>query len=189
MAALISCGSSRHRAPSATPSWHRWRRAPLGSGRGPTSSAPWVRSRPKGHPLRRRLSARALALLALAVGCRGSGETAPETRPRVRCAEAAPMTVADTVEIRGTVAPLPDRDAQVSPQVPGRVLRLMVREGDRVTAGQLLAKLDDGPFVDDLHAAEAALTKTRVEVRNAEATSARVERVYEHGIAAKQEVD
>lgn len=99
------------------------------------------------------------------------------------------MTVADTVELRGTVAPLPDRDAQVSAQVPGRVLRLLVREGDRVTAGQLLAKLDDGPFVDDLHAAEAALTKTRVEVRNAEATSARLERVYEHGIAAKQEVD
>jgi RND family efflux transporter MFP subunit len=99
------------------------------------------------------------------------------------------MTVADTVEIRGTVAPLPDRDAQVSAQVPGRVVRLLVREGDRVTVGQLLAKLDDGPLVDDLHAAEAALAKTRVEVRNAEATSARVERVYEHGIAAKQEVD
>jgi RND family efflux transporter MFP subunit len=128
-------------------------------------------------------------LLALVGGCRSSGEAAPETPRRVRCAEAAPMSVADTIEIRGTVAPLPDRDAQVSAQVPGRVLRLLVREGDRVGAGQLLAKLDDGPFVDDLHAAEAALAKTRVEARNAEATSARVERVYEHGIAAKQEVD
>jgi RND family efflux transporter MFP subunit len=153
------------------------------------SSAPSVRSRPEGRPLDPKRTALVLALLVVGGACRRSGENAPEAHRRVSCAEVEPMTVVDTIELRGTVAPLPDRDAQVSAQVPGRVLRLLVREGDRVAAGQVLAKLDDGPFVDDLHAAEAALTKTRVEVRNAEATSARVERVYEHGIAAKQEVD
>jgi membrane fusion protein (multidrug efflux system) len=99
------------------------------------------------------------------------------------------MAVVDTIEVRGTIAPLPDRDAQVSAQVPGRILRLFVREGDPVTAGQLLARLDDGPLVDDLHAAEAVVTRTHAEVRNAEATAARVQRVFEHGIAARQEVD
>jgi len=130
-----------------------------------------------------------LGFLLVGGACRRTGDNAPEAHRRVSCAEVEPMTVVDSIEIRGTVAPLPDRDAQVSAQVPGRLLRLLVREGDRVTSGQLLAKLDDGPFVDDLHAAEAALAKTRVEVRSAEATAARVERVYEHGIAAKQEVD
>jgi len=99
------------------------------------------------------------------------------------------MTVAETIELRGTIAPLPDRDAQVSAQVPGRILRVLVREGDPVTAGQVLARLDDGPLVDELHAAEAALTRSRVEARNAQATASRVQRVFEHGIAAKQEVD
>jgi RND family efflux transporter MFP subunit len=133
--------------------------------------------------------ARAAALLALVAGCRHREEAPAETARRVHCAPAEPMQVVDAVELRGTIAPLPDRDAQVSAQVAGRVLRVLVREGDAVAAGQLLARLDDGPLVDELHAAEAVVVKSQAEVKNAEATAARVQRVFEHGIAARQEVD
>ncbi|HVX94808.1 MAG TPA: efflux RND transporter periplasmic adaptor subunit [Polyangia bacterium] len=127
-------------------------------------------------------------LLMAVASCRRSGEATPEVR-RVRCADAKPLDVADTIDLRGTIAPLPDRDAQVSAQVAGRILQLLVREGDTVAAGAVLARLDDGPLVDDLHAAEALVAKAHAEVQNADATAARVQRVFEHGIAAKQEVD
>jgi membrane fusion protein (multidrug efflux system) len=132
---------------------------------------------------------RGVALLAAFGGCRRDEEPAAETKRHVRCAPVEPMTIVESLDLRGTVSPLPDRDAQVSAQVAGRVLRLLVREGDPVSVGQVLARLDDAPLLDELHASEAALDRTRAEVRNAEATAARVQRVFEHGIAARQEVD
>jgi RND family efflux transporter MFP subunit len=97
--------------------------------------------------------------------------------------------VADSIELRGTVAPLPDRDAQIAPQVAGRIVQLLAREGDRVAAGQPVARVDDSILVDQANEAKAALEKARAERRNADATQARTERVFEHGIAARQEVD
>jgi RND family efflux transporter MFP subunit len=141
---------------------------------------------------RRTLPALALALAlacGLAAGCHRTEEQAPDQRRRVRCAPVTPMTVSDTIEVRGTIAPPPDRDALVSAQVAGRVLAVPVREGDAVQAGQVLARLDDGPARDELHGAEAMLAKARAEVANADATANRARRVFEHGIAARQEVD
>jgi RND family efflux transporter MFP subunit len=130
-------------------------------------------------------------LLALLAGCRRGereGEVPTPTRT-VRCAPATAQSVTDSVELRGTIAPLPDRDAQVAPQVPGRILRVLVREGDAVSAGQEVARLDAAPLADEAAQAEAARDKTVAERKNAETTRARVERVFEHGIAARQEVE
>ena len=131
----------------------------------------------------------ALALVAAGAGCqRREAEPASPARA-VHCAPVEMATVEDAIELRGTVAPLPDRDAQVAPQVAGRIVQLMVREGDRVTAGQPVARIDDGPLIDQEKEAAAGLAKVVAERRNAEATLARTERVFEHGIAARQEVD
>ena len=67
--------------------------------------------------------------------------------------------------------------------------RSSVREGDAVTVGQPIARIDSAALVDEARAAEAAVARTRAELKNAVATSARVQRVFEHGIAARQEVD
>jgi RND family efflux transporter MFP subunit len=66
---------------------------------------------------------------------------------------------------------------------------VLVREGDVVTHGQVVAKIDAAAFSDQLHQGEAAVARARVERENAEATRARLEKVYQHGIAARQEVD
>jgi RND family efflux transporter MFP subunit len=132
----------------------------------------------------------ALTLAAsLGSGCRQHAEPVESAKRHVRCAAARAMTIADGVELRGTISPMPDRDAQVAAQVAGRILKVLVREGDVVAAGQVVARIDSGPLADDAQAAQAALAKARAEVKNAEATAARVQRVFEHGIAARQEVD
>src|SRR2546423_15218502 len=135
----------------------------------------------------------ALALLLLGACHRGGGKEGDDDRSggpkKVRCAAAAVRQVSDTIDVRGTVAPLPDRDAQVAPQVAGRITRVLVREGDRVTAGQPVAQVDTSPYADEVSEAQAAVDKARAESVNAESTLKRVRRVVEHGVAARQELD
>jgi RND family efflux transporter MFP subunit len=130
-----------------------------------------------------------LLAVIVAAGCRRP-EPEPAAPPRqVRCAAAQARQVRDTVELRGTIAPRPDRDAQIAAQVAGRILRVLVREGDAVAAGQEVARIDAAPLADEAEQAEAARAKVAAERRNAEATRDRTERVFQHGIAARQEVD
>ena len=129
-----------------------------------------------------------LGALALAA-CQHKDQAPEPTKRSVRCAIAKATTIADTIALRGTVSPLPDRDAQIASQVAGRVLQVQVLEGDAVAIGQPVARVDSAALVDEARAAEAAVARTRAELKNAEATSVRVQRVFEHGIAARQEVD
>ena len=136
----------------------------------------------------RRAALTSLGLLALA-GCSSRERESAPTKRVVRCAAARPSTITEAIELRGTVSPLPDRDAQIAAQVVGRILQVSVREGDAVAVGQPIARIDSAALVDEAHAAEAAVARTRAELKNAVATSARVQRVFDHGIAARQEVD
>jgi RND family efflux transporter MFP subunit len=143
-------------------------------------------------PDRRSGKGGALLLLAgslLTTGCHGHATAPAPERRSVHCGPIETAEVADAIELRGTIAPLPDRDAQIAPQVAGRIVQLLAREGDRVAAGQPVARVDDSVLVDQENEAKAVLEKVRAERRNADATHARTERVFEHGIAARQEVD
>jgi RND family efflux transporter MFP subunit len=129
-----------------------------------------------------------VALLACTTPEAGAVDVAPAPK-QVECARVQTALRKDTIEVRGTVAPLLDRDAQVAPQVAGRVLALHVHEGDVVAMGQPIARIDDAVFVDAARQAEAALARADAEYENAQTTLARVQRVFEHGIAPRQEVD
>jgi RND family efflux transporter MFP subunit len=136
-----------------------------------------------------RTELRWLALCCLGA-CQNPVESEPPQAPkRVRCGDVEASLISDTIEVRGTLAPLPERDAQLAPQVSGRVLRIEVREGDPVHVGQRVARIDDAALLDAAAESEAALARARAEHRNAQTTLARVQRVFERGIAARQEVD
>jgi RND family efflux transporter MFP subunit len=132
-----------------------------------------------------------MVLLGLTlVGCKRHEEGEPAAAPRaVKCAEVQVRTVKDALEIRGTVAPPPDKDVLVAPQVAGRLVSVDVREGDGVKSGQVVARVDDAPLLDAARQSDAALARARAEHENAQTTLARVRDVFERGIAARQEVD
>ncbi len=54
----------------------------------------------------------------------------------------------------------------VSAKIAGRVLSLRVREGDRVTEGQLLVRLDDAELKAEVERAEAALKSAEAQLRD-----------------------
>lgn len=137
----------------------------------------------------RRKSALLLVCLAF-VACKRHEEAEPAAAPKpVKCDVAKIAAWRDIIEVRGTVAPPPDKDVLVAPQATGRLLAVRVREGDPVKAGQIVAQVDDAPLVDAAHQADAALARARAELENAQTTLARVRHVFERGIAARQEVD
>jgi RND family efflux transporter MFP subunit len=114
---------------------------------------------------------------------------APAGPKRVRCAPIEERTVRDVLEVHGALAPLPDRDAQIAGQTAGRLLRVLVREGERVVRGQPLAQIDAAALRDQVTQAGAQLAKARAESHLAVTSRDRVARVFERGIAARQELD
>ncbi|HVF35627.1 MAG TPA: efflux RND transporter periplasmic adaptor subunit, partial [Candidatus Saccharimonadia bacterium] len=91
-----------------------------------------------------------LLSLACAVGVSGcSGEAKSKTVTDKPETPAAPVEVASvtTGALEPTYAATASleavREAVVRAEMPGEILKILVEEGDRVTAGQLLAQLDD----------------------------------------------
>ncbi len=61
---------------------------------------------------------------------------------RIQLKPATRQALADEVSVAGQIVPSVDGEAQVGPSVGGRISSILVKEGDRVKAGQLLAWID-----------------------------------------------
>ena len=97
--------------------------------------------------------------------------------------------IQSTLSVSGTVSALPNQDVRVSSLVPGRVARMMVAEGDRVREGQVLAKIDDRPFRDQVQQAQAAVDQAKANLENSRLNLQRNEKLLERGIAARKDVE
>lgn len=90
-----------------------------------------------------------------------------EVRERVwpvAVVEAAPQAVRPTLTLYGRIE-APDRVRAASP-VSGRVLELRVRDGDLVSAGQVLARLDPRDLQPRVEQARAAVERERVRAKS-----------------------
>ena len=89
-----------------------------------------------------------------------------------------------TVNLTGEIAADPDRAAQVTLRVPGRIVDVRFKEGARVKAGSVLAIIES----TDLASARAALSSARAMAEASRINVERLERVAEKGLASGQEV-
>jgi len=130
-------------------------------------------------------------VLFVCSACRRTAEPAePAPGPaRVRCVVATTEKLARTVTLRGLVEVAPAHHALVAAQVAGRLNTLLVHEGERVKAGDVLAEVDGRQARDAALQAKAAMTGADAALVNATVTAERMTRLLEHGIAARQEVD
>ena len=79
--------------------------------------------------------------------------------------------------------------SSISFEVAGTVNELQVSVGDSVAKGQVLAIMDDSAYQLNLDAARAAVQAAEVELRDAEATLARLRRVNEVAAGATSQID
>jgi len=116
------------------------------------------------------LTALAMASLATLPGC-GTGEASVNDAETVQAATPVPVEVAQpyrvdifaTYDATATIAS--DADAPVIARVAGEVVELLVEEGDIVTAGQVLARLDGERLRLEMLAAKANLEQARKEYK------------------------
>jgi|ERR1017187_442728 RND family efflux transporter MFP subunit len=120
----------------------------------------------------------------------GDAETkAGDTPTQVTVTKVARADVSRMLQLSGSVAAVPNRDVKVSSLVPGRVAELTVAEGDKVSAGQLIAKIDDHSFRDQVAQAEATEAQAQANVENAKLNLARNEDLVQRGIAARKDLE
>lgn len=129
------------------------------------------------------------SIAMLLPGC-GSGND----QIKVSTAEAAKGKIEAVYTITGALVPA--QTAKISAQMMGKVAEVSVQEGDSVTAGQVLAKLDATQLSAQLGQAEATYQGTvnsqkqaKINMDNAAATLARTKALYEEGAVAKTQLD
>lgn len=97
--------------------------------------------------------------------------------------------ISDVLTLSGTVSASPNNDIRVSSLVAGRIAEMKVAEGDYVTAGELLARIDARPYEDQLTQAEAAIAQAKANLENATASRNRNEDLVQRGIAARKDLE
>ena len=114
----------------------------------------------------------------------------------VRWASPTTGAIGCSASIPGEVVPNEDHTVRLGAPVRGQVLDVPVRPGDRVTAGQMLVRLQSpeaGMAQSDLTRATAEVTSRRAQLQYAESARGRAERLlalkaiprqdYEHAVA------
>lgn len=105
----------------------------------------------------------------LLAGCGAKEEPAkPVAQPAtpVQLVAAVPANAREVLEVSGTVRL--KRETPLSFNTPGRIAAIFVTEGDRVRAGQLLARLDTTALGANVASAQAEVVRAQAEVRRAE---------------------
>src|SRR5450759_953822 len=112
---------------------------------------------------------RALTLLlpiAIVAGCNKSAPAASR-QPTIPVETARAVRISAPVEItaNGVVEPL--QSVEVEAQIGGILTEVAFKEGDAVSRGQLLFRLDQRPFQASLRQAQAMLTRDQAQAANA----------------------
>lgn len=92
--------------------------------------------------------------------------TAAETVSLVEAATIEEAPTFQELELLGTITP--ENRAAISSKVPARIVSVEVQNGDRVRAGQPLARLDMGDMAAQIRGLQAAADAARAQVRKAE---------------------
>ncbi len=147
----------------------------------PCPSLPFIRRFGCTAPVRVQLLFVAL-FSSLIVGCKEPPPEAVEVVRPIKIQEIGAVEAASTREYPGTIRAT--QNAEMGFEVAGRITEFLVREGDFVEKGQVMARIDARDYAAELDVVRANLTK-------AEADFTRSDNVYKQdpGAISKQTID
>ncbi|MGH9499493.1 MAG: efflux RND transporter periplasmic adaptor subunit [Terriglobales bacterium] len=128
-------------------------------------------------------------MLLSAAGCSPSSPPDAAAVVEVTVTHVERADISEMLTLSGSVIALPNRDIRVSSLVAGRIAELAAAEGDRVQAGEVLARVDARPYQDQLTQAEAAEAQARANVENAALANQRNQDLLQRGIAARKDAE
>ncbi len=83
----------------------------------------------------------------------------------------------------------PATEVKVSAQVAGKIVRLLVKEGDRVKKGQLLVELDPEQYIASVQQAESRLLAAKANEKKAHSELLRTQKLFERKLVSKAELE
>lgn len=107
-------------------------------------------------------------------------------------APTAPPTTATlegAVAAEGRVVAYPGAEVRVSAERPGRLVRVLFEEGQRVRRGELLAEIDASELRASLQESRARIREAEAEIRLAQADLTRRRDLVAQGVAAARDLD
>lgn len=127
----------------------------------------------------------AIAIIILAACAYGGyhyyeGQQAAKQASSVETAQVTRMNLKSTVSATGTIKPVDS--VEVSPKITARISQVLVKENDRVSAGQTVAILDGKDY-------EAQRDQAQFKVTNTQQELDRAQRLYDLGAGTKQDLD
>lgn len=124
----------------------------------------------------------ALIVLVVVLNLNGSKEKAIE----VQTEKVKRGHVIKTVSASGKIQPV--TDVKISSNVSARIMKLMVKEGDRVKKGQLLVSLDRTNYEAAVNQAKAEVLRAKAALMNAKSTLQKAQQDYDRikGLYDKQ---
>lgn len=117
----------------------------------------------------------------------GPAAVAVAQEPMVPTVTVRPGAVGVGLELDGTLQAV--RQSTVAAQVPGNVVRLLVRAGDAVRAGQVLARIDERDAQAGLARSDAAVAQSQAELANAQAHYERSRQLRAQGFVSQAALD
>jgi len=115
-----------------------------------------------------------IAVIVIIAVVKGKGNDAQ----KVSTEKVVKRTIIQTVSSNGKIQP--EKDIKISPYISGEVVELMVKEGDQVKKGDLLAKIDPEIYISASDQAEASLNTQKANLANAKARLAQSKATFEN---------
>ena len=130
----------------------------------------------------------ALSLGVFITVLQGHAQTPVQTKgPEVKVIAAGQKAVANFSEMDGLVEAV--KQSTLSSQIPGRVVSLNVKAGDRVRAGQVLASIDDRETQTGVMRSQAQLQQSDAELRQLQIALKRTQDLKAQGFVSSAALD
>ncbi|MEY4278701.1 MAG: hypothetical protein RL377_705, partial [Bacteroidota bacterium] len=104
------------------------------------------------------------AVIILLVGLKKAGVIGKEQGEEVTSEKVQLRTITESVNASGKV--YPEVEVKVSPDISGEVVNLFVEEGDKVTKGQVLAKIYADIYASQKDQATATVNQFQAQYEN-----------------------
>ena len=119
-----------------------------------------------------------VAVIALLVGLKKAGVIGKEEGLEVTSEKVQLKTITESVNASGKV--YPEIEVKVSPDISGEIVNLYVEEGDKVTKGQVLAKIYADIYSSQRDQVTASVNQVKAQYENVKAALSGMKTSYEN---------
>jgi RND family efflux transporter MFP subunit len=116
-----------------------------------------------------------------------SGQASSQGSMPVKVVKVERRNLSEKLTFTGTIEAW--QKMNIVPDISGKIARIYVKEGDRVSQGQLLAELDTQSLRLQLQQAEAALAAARANFEDARKNKERMDRLFEEKAVSEQQYE